>query len=84
MFVRSCPLAPRLRMPIVMTLCEQCTELVEHPVQAPPHQALVRLSAVARDDGVWETYTCESCGARAARVVPRTPMPQAKWYVRPA
>ena len=67
-----------------MTLCEQCTALVEVPVYTPPHPCLMRKSAVSRDDGVWETYTCESCGARAARVVPCTPMPQAKWYVRPA
>ena len=65
-----------------MTLCMNCARLVGESVTTVPHRDLVRVRVVSRDDGVWETYNCSVCGTRAARVVPRIMMPNAKWYVR--
>ena len=65
-----------------MELCAACTELIGRSVGIPPHEELKRKSAMPRDDGVWEIYDCTACGARAARVIPRSPMLEAVWYVR--
>jgi hypothetical protein len=67
-----------------MTLCLSCARLVGESVTTSPHRDLVRVRVVSRDDGVWETYNCTACGTRAARVIPRTIMPNAQWYVRDA
>jgi hypothetical protein len=58
--------------------------MVGESVTTSPHTDLVRVRVVSRDDGVWETYNCSVCGTRAARVIPRIIMPNAKWYVRDA
>src|SRR4051794_679243 len=65
-----------------MTLCMKCARLVGESVTTAPHTDLVRVRVVSRDDGVWEAYNCTACGTRAARVIPRTIMPNAQWYVR--
>jgi len=65
-----------------MELCTACSQLIGQSVAMPPHEELKCKSAVPRDDGIWEIYDCTSCGARAARVIPRAPLLEAVWYVR--